>query len=527
MESRFAIRCLVFPLLALFVGAAILACDLSTFLPSSGVTQAQPTQPSSAPATVASAQPTTAAQQPTAVSKPVTPTGGRDTPFGKVTDPSELNSYRARILMEVRKKDGTKPEPMRLTMEWIKNPPSQHIVMGEGAQALETISIGDKVWVKMGGNWIESSASQSPSASALPESYLPEQDVKVQALGDDTVSGIRCKKHSYSGKVTITIPAIQNRPATKMTFNVKGEMCIANQPGLPPVVLREKGEIEGNLFGMLFQAALGGATKSDGSEITYVERELYDINAAIAIKPPENVMQVPGVPTIPGGKPSVIAKPSPSVKPTVAGKPSTVAPQATLAAGAPLFADEFNGTLDSKWVWTDPTGGSSHNVKARSGFLRLSTPDGNDMWVGNYDAPRLLRSVNGNFIVETLVEFNPTKHYQGAGILIYQDDDNFLRLERGFGGLAPIGSNVSFVKEGDGLIGDAAPTNATRVELRVQRVGNQFTAWWREPNKAWQQMGSTELDLQSDVQVGVLQVANWDVDQINADFDYFRISRPR
>ncbi|MEW5717382.1 MAG: hypothetical protein AB1817_02025, partial [Chloroflexota bacterium] len=403
MKSRFAIRRLVFPLLALFVGAAILACDLSTFLPSSGVPQAQPTQPSSAPATVASAQPTTAAQQPTAVGKPVTPTGGRDTPFGKVAEPSELNSYRARILMEVRKKDGTKPEPMRLTMEWIKNPPSQHIVMGEGAQALETISIGDKVWVKMGGNWIESSASQSQSASAMPESYLPEQDVKVQALGDDAVSGIRCKKQSYSGKVSITIPASQNRPATKMTFNVKGEMCIANQPGLPPVVLREKGEIEGNLFGMLFQAALSGATKPDGSEITYVERELYDINAAIAINPPDKVTQLPGVPTKPGAsavptKPGA-RTPTPATKASPpASKPATPAP-----TGVALFADEFSSaTLNSKWKWEDRWQDAQYDLKARAGFLRVTASLGNDLapWT-NFDAPLLLQSADGNWIAET------------------------------------------------------------------------------------------------------------------------------
>ena len=81
MDVKFATRRLVFPMLALALGATILACDLSTFLPSSGVTQAQPTQPPSASATSAAQQPTTAAQQPTSVSKPPTAVGGRDTPF--------------------------------------------------------------------------------------------------------------------------------------------------------------------------------------------------------------------------------------------------------------------------------------------------------------------------------------------------------------------------------------------------------------------------------------------------------------
>jgi len=108
---------------------------------------------------------------------------------------------------------------MRLTTEWVKNPLSQHISMGEGTNALEVITIGDKSWVKMGASWMESPPNQRQSAASTPENYLPEQDVKVQALGDDTVNGIRCKRQSYAGKVSITVPAIQTnrKPNSRST----------------------------------------------------------------------------------------------------------------------------------------------------------------------------------------------------------------------------------------------------------------------------------------------------------------------
>ncbi|MCI0478184.1 MAG: hypothetical protein L0Y55_18225, partial [Anaerolineales bacterium] len=281
MESQ-----IVFPskrsvfLISVFIAAlTLLACDLgslTSFLPG------QPTAPAITQATSLPGQPTPASGQASPIAKPSAPVSGRDTLFGKISDPSELNSYRARMLLEARPKDGVKSNAMRMTMEWVKNPLAQHITM----EGIEVITIGDKSWVKMGANWIESPANQRQSATSTPENYLPEQDVKVQALGDDTVNGIRCKRQSYAGKVSITVPAIQNKPESKLTFNVKGEICVANQPGVPPVIVREKAELEGDLFGSLFGAMMGDA-KPTSAVVTYTERELYDINAAITIKPPD------------------------------------------------------------------------------------------------------------------------------------------------------------------------------------------------------------------------------------------------
>src|SRR2546426_11260430 len=98
------------------------------------------------------------------------------------------------------------------------------------------------------------------------------------------------------------------------------------------------------------------------------------------------------------------------------------------------ISDTFNGTLDSNWQWIDPRGDANNTLTAMPGFLRISTPSERDLWHGrNYDAPRLVQPITGNFIAEVKVNFQPSDrtNYQAAGLLLWQDEKNFLRFEIG------------------------------------------------------------------------------------------------
>jgi len=239
---------------------------------------------------------TSAPGQPTLASQSTAAGVGKDTPFGKIAAPEELNSYRARIFMELRKKDGTKQPGLNLMMEWVKQPPSQHVVMGEGQDAIELITIEDRTWIKVMGKWAESSSGDRPSKDTT-EGYLPDENVTVKSAGEDTVNGVHCKRSTYSGKVTVNAPQ-PDKPDARLTFDVEGEVCVANQSGLPPVIIREKSQIKGNLLGSLMsQGAPRGVPTPDPTVITYWERELYDINKPITIKPPEGATVAPGRPT--------------------------------------------------------------------------------------------------------------------------------------------------------------------------------------------------------------------------------------
>ena len=80
---------------------------------------------------------------------------------------------------------------------------------------------------------------------------------------------------------------------------------------------------------------------------------------------------------------------------------------------------------------------------------------------------------------------------------------------------------------GLGLVGSVdLPDTLKRIELRLQRDGNQFTAWYRQVGGTWQEIGSTELSLNSTVDVGITQVTQYTSSEISADFDYFKVFTP-
>jgi len=199
-----------------------------------------------------------------------------------------------------------------------------------------------------------------------------------------------------------------------------------------------------------------------------------------------------------------------------------------------VIFDDFNGpSLAPEWTWIDPGSDANYGLGVRPGFLRISTPSNNDLIQGNnYDAPRLLRWVSGDFDIRTLVEISPTNNYEGAGILIWQDDNNFLRLEYGYGGLSAAESahGIVFDRQANGKFEAVVPikdvpTTVTQVELRVQRAGNQFTTYWRKPDGFWQKVGTTTMQLAPQVEAGLVVIAQHKLPQTSADFDYFEIIR--
>ena len=180
-------------------------------------------------------------------------------------------------------------------------------------------------------------------------------------------------------------------------------------------------------------------------------------------------------------------------------------------------------------------------VDARPGYLRISAPSGNDLFPNtNLDAPTSSGSSTVTSRIETRLEFAPAEDYQGAGLLIWQDEENFVRLERCFGGIGGKGSGICFLKIAGGEIDlgrrhaagrDDAPR---RVELRLQRAGKRVSAWWRDASGAtvgaWQSVGSSEIDLPGGEQPGATSALRAGVllcvegaEEIGADFDLFRL----
>ncbi|EFH85759.1 family 43 glycosylhydrolase [Ktedonobacter racemifer] len=102
-------------------------------------------------------------------------------------------------------------------------------------------------------------------------------------------------------------------------------------------------------------------------------------------------------------------------------------PQQTPQAGTLLspYSDEFNGRLGPQWSW-------AHEDAIRHTFVngQLSITINGDLYRNQNSATNLLleNQPAGNYMMETKLTFDPNTNYQQAGLLIYSDDDHYIKV---------------------------------------------------------------------------------------------------
>lgn len=187
----------------------------------------------------------------------------------------------------------------------------------------------------------------------------------------------------------------------------------------------------------------------------------------------------------------------------------------------------FKDGLPKGWEIADPERENPSGFETKDGVLKLKIPSGKDLYGENLTAPRLLKTISGDFEIETRVKFLPTQDYQGAGLLIFRNDNNYLRLERGYGGTGGGESGIRFDRREDETyepvaMQDKFPTVAGEVELKFRRIGKDFTAFWREAEKTeWIEVGKVTSSYGEAVKVGLIGVNT--ADEITAEFAYIKL----
>ena len=172
----------------------------------------------------------------------------------------------------------------------------------------------------------------------------------------------------------------------------------------------------------------------------------------------------------------------------------------------------FDGaTLPAGWLWVDPDAGFSptpHEFK--DAVITITIPTAKDLYGQNRTAPRLVKPIEGDFQIETHVKFDPKMDYQGAGLLIYKDEDNYIRLERSFGGVGGEGSGIRLDLRKGGEYTSLAtpvdiPTSLTEVDLKLIRRLNVFSAFWRsDEDGEWRLIEDVSTDYGDTVLAGVI-----------------------
>lgn len=180
------------------------------------------------------------------------------------------------------------------------------------------------------------------------------------------------------------------------------------------------------------------------------------------------------------------------------------------------------------WQWIDPDekyNPTPHDVK--TGVLRVKIPMQKDLYGENRTAPRYMKAIKGDFQIETRVKFLPKENYQGAGLFIYKDDNNYMRFERAYGGVGGGGEGIRIdVRKGDEYTPIVTPndiqTEAEEVDLKIVRYGRVFTAYWRlDEESEWREAGEFESDYPETILAGV--VACNTAREITAEFAYIRL----
>jgi regulation of enolase protein 1 (concanavalin A-like superfamily) len=185
-------------------------------------------------------------------------------------------------------------------------------------------------------------------------------------------------------------------------------------------------------------------------------------------------------------------------------------------------------SLPAGWRWLDPD--NKYNptpYNTNAGVLHIDVPTGKDLYGETRTAPQLLKAIAGDFEIETRVRFNPKDNYQGAGLLVFRNDTNYLRLERGFGGVGSDKNGIRLDKREDEVYEpiatpDKFPTDAKEVDLKIRRTGREFTAFWRLPDGEWKEVGKYSTSYPETVQVGLIACNT--AEEIPVEFAYINLT---
>jgi pimeloyl-ACP methyl ester carboxylesterase len=190
------------------------------------------------------------------------------------------------------------------------------------------------------------------------------------------------------------------------------------------------------------------------------------------------------------------------------------------------WTDNFDGpTLDSRWSWIreDP---SHWSLTALPGFLRIITNQSSST-VNN-----ILVQVAplGDYEIQTRLLFTPTLDVQSAGLVIYQDDGNYLIMGRAFCDLVflnCIGNGIYFEYiQGGNMIGaNYAMTTTVQGEayLKLVRHANVYTGYVSTDGSNWTLVGTHTVTILP-TKIGLTATNPLaGVTEIPADFDYFTL----
>jgi regulation of enolase protein 1 (concanavalin A-like superfamily) len=194
------------------------------------------------------------------------------------------------------------------------------------------------------------------------------------------------------------------------------------------------------------------------------------------------------------------------------------------AAANPGYIDSFvNPNLLNFWTFVNPAGTSTYSLSANVGWLRITAPTGVALApTSNYNAPRVLQNVTGNFVATTCVNGSFTETGDRAGILLWKDNNNYMRLEKwGTNQVLMYGVLGGVVTSQSGSL----PSSYNPLYLKLEKTGTTIAGYWSQTgvDGSWNLIKQFTYTAVDPVQVGLFAI-NVGTVPFSADFDYFNIA---
>jgi regulation of enolase protein 1 (concanavalin A-like superfamily) len=190
------------------------------------------------------------------------------------------------------------------------------------------------------------------------------------------------------------------------------------------------------------------------------------------------------------------------------------------AAGAPEFEPLTGKELAGWGTAIDP--GEDCEIKPESKTLTVKVPGKfHDLNPdsGKLNAPRIVRAVEGDFVITVKVagDFKPGGQstnpkgvpYNGAGILVWSDPDNFIRLERGaMLRQGKIGTYIAFEEREGGYRGAVhnGRFQAGDCYLRLERKGSRIFGSVSSDGSKWLRLKPIDTVWPANLKVGLTAI---------------------
>jgi len=185
------------------------------------------------------------------------------------------------------------------------------------------------------------------------------------------------------------------------------------------------------------------------------------------------------------------------------------------------FLDDFD-ELNQEWQWIDPRGDCSYSIS--DGWLEMRSASGRNLFGGNLNAPRLMLEISGDFAIETKMMVSDDIPSVG-GLLVWKDERNFIRFEKGLHGEHEIGFSSNI--DGDWQYYGRGLLVSLVTYLRLERSNNTFRAYCSRDGASWMTCGDMNFSAEDPIQIGIHAIGNVGIRgghiATATQFDYFRV----